>query len=172
MSRVLGVIDFLGSAFARISAVLTLSIVAMILAEIVARSVFNLSLSFAWEYSAYAMGIAMFGGAAYTLRTGGHIRVSLLASHLPARAAHWVDVACTAVAVAISGYLAVALVQFAWRSFVSGSTSSTISATPLVIPQGAIAIGAILLCAQFVARLIRLFIGEDTEDRSVSFLAE
>ena len=58
-------------------------VLVMILSEIAARSLFNISISFAWEYSAYAMGVAMFGGAAFTLRTGGHIRVSLLGSRLP-----------------------------------------------------------------------------------------
>lgn len=157
---------------AALSALLTVSIVVMILSEIVARSLFNYSLSFAWEYSAYAMGVAMFGGAAYALRTGGHIRVSLLASSVPPRAAYWIDVFCTVVAIAISVFISYALVQFAWRSYLAGSTAPTVSATPLVIPQAAIAIGAALLSLQLVARLARLLLGRVPEDQSVSFKVE
>ena len=152
-----------------ISAALTFSIVAMILCEIVARSLFNYSLSFAWEYSAYAMGVAMFGGAAFALRTGGHIRVSLLAGRLPPQVAHWLDISCTVFGGALAGYIAIALGQLAWRSFIAGSTSPTVSATPLVIPQSTIAIGMGLLSLQFVARLLRLLSDRPPEDDSMSF---
>ena len=166
------VVDALSYGAALLSAGLTFSIVAMILCEIAARSLFNISISFAWEYSAYAMGVAMFGGAAFALRTGGHIRVSLLAGRLPPAAAHWVDVLCTVVGTALAGYLALAIGQLAWRSFEAGSTSPTVSATPLVIPQAAIAAGAALLTAQLLARLARLLWHEPTEDTSMSFEVE
>jgi len=156
-------------AAAIVSAALTFSIVAMILCEIAARSLFNYSLSFAWEYSAYAMGAAMFGGAAFTLRTGGHIRVSLLSGRLSARAARGLDILCTVLAGALAGYIAIGLGQLAWRSFIAGSTSPTVSATPLVIPQAAIALGMALLALQFVARLLRLLTGQPPEDDSMSF---
>jgi len=169
MIRLFAQIDNLSRWIAILSAVLTVSIVAMILSEIVARSLFNISLSFAWEYSAYAMGVAMFCGAGFTLRTGGHIRVSILASSLPKRLAYWLDVICTLLGIGISGFLSYALIQFAWRSFLSGSTSPTMSATPLIIPQGAIAFGASLLTLQLVVRLVRLFIDEEPEDMSKNY---
>jgi TRAP-type C4-dicarboxylate transport system permease small subunit len=52
---------------------------------------------------------------------------------------------------------------------VSGSTAPTVSATPLIIPQGLIAFGALLLALQFLARLVRIFIGQEPEDNSVSY---
>ncbi len=167
--KFIGLIDAIAMGAAIASALLTFSIVAMILCEIAARSLFNYSLSFAWEYSAYAMGAAMFGGAAFALRTGGHIRVSLLSGRLPANAAHWLDIVCTVLGGALAGYIAIALGQLAWRSFVAGSTSPTVSATPLVIPQTAIAVGMLFLSLQFVARLLRLVTGEPPEDDSMSF---
>ncbi|MEQ9126291.1 MAG: TRAP transporter small permease, partial [Alphaproteobacteria bacterium] len=72
----------------------------------------------------------------------------------------------TAFATAMSAYLAYALVLFAWSSFATGRTSSTIDATPLVYPQGMIAFGAILLALQFLARLIRLVLREPPEDET------
>lgn len=172
MRRVMALLDLVSKALAAVAAALTLSIAVVIISEIIARSVFNYSFSFAWEYSAYAMGTAMFCGMAFTLRTGGHIRVSLLASALPEKVSKAVDVLCTIVAIGFSGYISLALTELAWRSFLSGSTSPSVTATPLVIPQGVIALGAILLTLQFIARLIRLFINEDPEDRSVSYHAE
>ena len=170
MRSLLALLDLITTALAVFAAFLTLSIAVTIIAEIVARSVFNYSFSFAWEYSAYAMGAAMFCGLAFTLRTGGHIRVSLLASALPDVISKMVDVVCTLVAIGFSGYISLALCELAWKSFVSGSTSP--SATPLVLPQGLIALGAILITLQFVARLIRLLINEEPEDKSTSYHAE
>ena len=160
------------STLAAVAAALTLSIAVVIIAEIIARSSFSYSFSFAWEYSAYAMGTAMFCGLAFTLRTGGHIRVSLLASALPQVVSKGVDLLCTVIAIGFSGYISLALCELAWKSFLSGSTSPSVTATPLVIPQGMIALGAVLLTLQFVARLIRLILNEETEDTSTSFHAE
>ncbi len=165
LPRLLAVTDGFSKFIGVVSAVLTVAIVAMILAEITARSLFNYSLSFAWEYSAYCMAVAMFCGAAFTLRTGGHIRVSLLASSVPPKVAYVIDLLCTVLGIVIAAYLSAALVQQAWRSFESGSVSSTISATPLYIPQGGIAFGAALLTLQLIVRLLRLTITrEEPED--------
>ena len=172
MRSLLALLDLISTALAVLAAVLTLSIAVVIIAEIIARSIFNYSFSFAWEYSAYAMGSAMFCGLAFTLRTGGHIRVSLLASALPQGVSKAIDILCTLVAIGFSGYIGLALCELAWRSFLSGSTSPSVTATPLVLPQGLIALGAILLTLQFVARLIRLLMNEEPEDQSTSYLAE
>jgi len=130
MTKILDFVDAISKWFAAVAAVLMVSIAVMILSEITARSLFNYSLSFAWEYSAYAMGTSMFFGLAYTLRTGGHIRVSLLAASIPPRAAYWVDVVCTLFGLGIIVFITVAIGQLAWRSYLAGSVSSTISETP------------------------------------------
>ena len=72
------------------------------MAEIFSRAVLNLSLSFAWEYAAYFMGAAVFLAAAFTLRSGGHVRVSLLSSSVPARMAKAIDMAATLFAAALA----------------------------------------------------------------------
>lgn len=172
MILTLKIVDAISKGLGALAALLMVSIAVMILSEVAARSLFNYSLSFAWEYSAYAMGVSMFFGLAYTLRTGGHIRVSLLASSIPPRAAYWIDVLCTIFALAIAAFITVAVAQLAWRSYLSGSVSATISETPLFIPQGAIAIGALFLAIQLLVRLVRLFSGAPTEDMSEGFQVE
>lgn len=139
-------------------------IAALVLSEIVFRNFFHISLTFAWDFSAYMMAGAIFCGAAFTLRTGGHVRVSLLTHNVPPAVAFVIDFVATVFATAVSVYAAYALVLFAWSSFVTGRTSSTIDATPLVYPQGMIAFGAVLLALQFVARLVRLIKREAPED--------
>ena len=159
-------IDRLGRLAAAVSVVLVVGIAALVLAEIFSRTVLNVSLSFSWEYSAYALGMAIFCGAAFTLRSGGHVRVTFMTSAFP-RAARAIELLATTLGLAMSSYVALALSQFAWRSFERGSTSPTIDATPLAIPQSALAVGAILLALAFVARLIRLIINEPADDEQL-----
>lgn len=160
----LSLIDAVSRWVAGFGAVLVCGIAGLIIAEVVARSVFGASLSFAWEYAAYFYASAVFLGAAYTMRTGGHVRVALFRGLLSERGKHIMELVATAVGTLFSIYLAYALIQFAYRSFVRGSTSPTIDATPLVIPQGVLAFGATLLALQMLARLIRLLAGEAPED--------
>jgi TRAP-type C4-dicarboxylate transport system permease small subunit len=169
MRGALNLLDWISKALGVFAAALTVSIGFVIITEIFARFVFNYSFSFAWEYSAYAMGVAMFCGMAFTLRTGGHIRVSLLASALSEKNARIADIVCTLGGIFFSAFISFALCQLAWKSFLNSSTSPSVTATPLIIPQGLIALGAVFLMLQFIARLIRLFIGDETEDTSVSY---
>ncbi len=162
----LRLIDGLGRIAGYAAALMIVGIAALVLAEILCRNVFNISLTFAWDYSAYMMAGAIFCGAAFTLRTGGHVRVSLLTHNVPPKLAFVIDFMATLFATAISAYAAWALILFAWQSFTSGRTSSTIDATPLVYPQGLIALGATLLALQFAARLVRLIIRQPPEDLS------
>ena len=164
LARVLGGLDALSRACGYVAAVLVVGIAALILTEVFCRTVLNISLSFAWEYSAYFLAVSIFLAAAFTLRTGGHVRVMLLSQSVPPRTAHWLDVLATLGGIVVAGWLAWSLAAFAWQSWATGSTSATIDETPLVIPQAAMAFGAVLLTLQLVARAIRLLAGDPPED--------
>ena len=166
MGAALRLIDAAGRLAGYAAALMAVGIAALVLTEIVCRNFLGISLTFAWDYSAYMMAGTIFCGAAFTLRTGGHVRVSLLTHNVPRPVAYVIDFAATAFATAIACYLAYALILFAWSSYTTGRTSSTIDATPLVYPQGMIAFGATLLALQFAARLLRLILREPPEDQS------
>ena len=170
MARIFNFIDGLARLSAYLAAGLIVGIAALILAEIFSRAVLNLSLSFAWEYAAYFMGAAVFLAAAFTLRSGGHVRVSLLSNSVPARMAKAIDMAATLFAAAIAVYVAYALLAFSWQAHVSGSTSPTIDEVPLVYPRGVMAIGALLLAVQMIARALQNLMSlppEDAEARRI-----
>ena len=164
LARILAGLDALSRFSGYVAAVLVVGIAVLILAEVLCRTVLNISLSFSWEYSAYFLAVSIFLAAAFTLRTGGHVRVMLVSQNVPPRTAHWLDFAATVAGVVIAGWLAWSLSAFAWQSWATGSTSATIDETPLVLPQGAMAFGAVLLTLQLVARAIRLLTGEPPED--------
>ena len=132
LALILTGIDALSRACGYLAAVLVLGIAGLILAEIFCRTVFNISLSFAWEYAAYCFAVSIFLAAAFALRTGGYVRVMLLSQSVSPRLAYWLDVAATTAGIMIAGLLAWSLAAFAWKSWVGGSTSATIDETPLV----------------------------------------
>ncbi|MBU8875213.1 TRAP transporter small permease [Reyranella sp. MMS21-HV4-11] len=117
----------------------------------------------AWEYSSYLMAAAFTFGAAMTLRAGGHIRVTLVVARVSPQVRRWMETVLAALGVAFSGYLAVAMVNFTWRSFTSDQVSIS-SATPLWIPQALVTFGIILLVMQFVARFFQALFGLPLED--------
>jgi TRAP-type C4-dicarboxylate transport system permease small subunit len=161
MRRVLEVIDKLSLLAAILSAVMMAAMTVMMLGEIVAR-VFRATLPFAWEYGAYLNGAIFFLAAAYTTRTAGHIRVEWM-TRLPPALFRAIDIAATSVACAVSALLAVSLTRYAYESYAGWVRSDTITATPLIFPKGALAVGAVLLTLQLFARLVRIAIGEPPE---------
>jgi len=165
MRRILVLIDDIGRYSAYLAAMLVVGIAVLILAEIFSRNVLNISLSFSFEFSAYFMATAIFLAAAFTMRTGGHVRVSILSSAVPPQVARLVDVVATIIGTVVAIILAYAMISFAWKAGITGRTSGTIDETPLVIPQGIMAFGALMLALQMIARVIRMIMGDEVEDQ-------
>ena len=153
-------VDAISNAAAAAAAACLGAMTLLMLAEVVARNVFAQSLTFSWEFSGYLMGAVFFFGAAYTFRTGGHVRVSILSETLSAPAARGLEYATTLVGLAITGFLFHAILDLLLSSYSRGIKSFTPMETPLILPQGVLALGALLLLLQMVARLIRLLRGE------------
>lgn len=156
-------IDWLSHKAAIVSAACLGSMTVLMLAEVVARNFLSQSLTFSWEFSGYLMGAAFFFGAAYTLRTGGHVRVSVLSETVPPIVAKVLEYVTTLVGLVVVGFLAYALFDLAQTTFSRGVRSFTPMETPLIIPQGVLVLGALLLFLQMVARLIRLLRGEEPD---------
>ncbi|MCY4231816.1 MAG: TRAP transporter small permease [Alphaproteobacteria bacterium] len=165
MQTVLRTVDRVSQAAGLFAVLLVVGIVVLIIAEVLCRTFFNLSLSFAWEYSAYFLGMAIFLGAAFTLRTGGQVRVAFLTTSRNPRLARTSEFFATVFGVGVTCYLAYALVLFAWQAYTAGSTSFTVVAVPLVYPTSGLAVGAVLLALQMIVRLIRLLIGDPPDDQ-------
>jgi TRAP-type C4-dicarboxylate transport system permease small subunit len=112
--RVLDAIDTLSMWGAWASAACIASILGLIVAEVVSRNLFNISIYFAWEFSAYLMGAAFLMGAAYALRAGA-IRVNP-AWNVPKPVARFFDLFSTVCGVAIAIYLTWALAEMTYFS--------------------------------------------------------
>ena len=160
--------DVLARLSGYVGAALMAAIAVLIVSEVFMRGLFNHSLSFAWESASYCLMGAVFLGAAFTLRSDGHIRVNLLIENLPKSMGRLVDMVCTLLAIGVCAFLTRALMLKALDDFASGSHTPTPMETPLVIPVAMIAVGFLLLTLQMLARLVRLFLGEPPEIDPVS----
>ncbi|MBD5769581.1 TRAP transporter small permease subunit [Marinomonas colpomeniae] len=134
-----------------ISGIAILAIALMQVTEIIVRNAFDYSFPFVWEFASYLHIGAVFLAAGYTLRSGGHIRVTIL-QRFHSKA---FEIGATLVALAISTFLSMAIFKFAFKYFETGRTSGTVNDIPLAIPAFFMAFGAALLTVQLVMRLLQ-----------------
>lgn len=166
VDKILKAVETVSGWAGAMAAVLIFGIAVLIAAEIACRAFLGISLSFAWEYSGYFLATSIFFGAAYTMHTGGHVRLALFRDLLDERMNRAMDLLATSVGALVAFVISYSLILFAWRSFIRGSVSPTVDATPLVIPQAAVAFGATLLALQLLVRTLRLVRREPPEDEA------
>jgi TRAP-type C4-dicarboxylate transport system permease small subunit len=156
LRRLLDGLYFTGGVFA---ALCLISILAIIVAQMIARWT-GLTFPGATSYAGYAMASASFFAFAHALNRGAHIRVSILLSALGERR-RWLEVWCFAIGSALAGYLAYYAIKAVYWSRKLNDISQGQDATPLWIPQMAMAAGAVLLAIAMADHLVRvLFLGD------------
>lgn len=143
-----------------LAAIFMVAILLIIVAQIGAR-IFAIKFPGGTDYAGYAMAAASFLALAYTLRRGGHIRVELVLQHLPPRARRPVELVVLALATALSWYFAYYAIRGVRFSWMLGDVSQGQDATPLWIPQLAMAVGVALLALAFTDQLVRALGGAD-----------
>ena len=168
----LDAIDMLGRLDGWLGAACLVMLTCLMLGEVLVRALSDVfpwvpsDIPVAWEYSSYLMAAAFTFGAAMTLRAGGHIRVTLVLARVSPATRRWMETALAALGMAFTGFLANAMVNFTWRSFVSDQVSIS-SGSPLWMPQALVTFGVCLLVLQFVARFVQAALGLPLEDLSM-----
>jgi TRAP-type C4-dicarboxylate transport system permease small subunit len=169
LRSLLDAIDTLGRLDGWLGAACLVALTCLMLGEVLVRALSDIfpwvpaDIPVAWEYSSYLMAAAFTFGAAMTLRAGGHIRVTLVLARVSSATRRWMETVLAALGVAFTGYLALAMVNFTWRSFSSGQVSIS-SESPLWVPQALVTFGIVLLVLQFVARFFQALFGLPLED--------
>ncbi|WP_284614316.1 TRAP transporter small permease [Aquabacterium humicola] len=92
-------------------------------------------------YAGYAIAAALFLALPETLRRGDHIRVTLLLQRLPQRGRAALELWGAAAGFALSAFLAWYAARLVWISFATHDVSPSSDATPLWLPQLAMALG-------------------------------
>jgi TRAP-type C4-dicarboxylate transport system permease small subunit len=119
------------------------------------------------DYAGYTMAACSFLALAYTFGAGGHIRVELVLQRLKGRARRWGELWCLSIGTFLAGYLAWYAVKMVQVSYLLGDVSESADATPLWIPQTAMAVGAVLLAVALADRLVSVALGAPLEDGGV-----
>jgi TRAP-type C4-dicarboxylate transport system permease small subunit len=105
-------------------------------------------------YAGYAIAAALFLALPATLQRGAHIRITLLLQRLPARARRGVEAVALALALALATALAWAAARLVWFSHLTNDVSQASDATPLWIPQLAMAVGCAALALGLADALV------------------
>lgn len=113
-------------------------------------------------YAGYAMAGAGFLALASTLKKGEHIRVTLFLSMLQGRAQRALEVFALAVAVVLSGFLALYSIRLVMQSWELNDISVGIDATAMWIPQLTMALGTVVFFIAFVDEFILELLGRRT----------
>ena len=147
---------YLGSGIA--SGTCIVLIMLIILAQIVGR-LFGFIIPSAEDFSGYCLAAATFLGLAYTFRSGGHIRVTLLIHRLPDALANWVEAGVLILAFGLTSFMSFYSIHLVWESYVFNDVSYGYIPVPLWIPQVPLAIGCVALNLAVLDDLIGLFLG-------------
>lgn len=104
-------------------------------------------------YAGYAIAAALFLALPATLTRGEHIRVSLLLERVPARVRAALEWWCLLAGSALAFYMAWFALRLLWISRTTHDVSPAADATPLWIPQIAMALGCVGFALAFAQAL-------------------
>jgi TRAP-type C4-dicarboxylate transport system permease small subunit len=130
-------------------------IVALIMVEIILRSIFNVSTLVASEFSGYMLVAVVALGLGYTMQHRSHIRITIFWDRFSDTWKRRADIILASLSAAICLFFLYYSVLMVYETYSLGMEADTISETPLWIPQTSIPIGLFLLFLQLVALIIR-----------------
>ena len=150
-------IDSLVSGIGRVAAGLTLVVVLLQFALVVARYLFGLGSIWLTETVIYAHAALFMLAAAWTLRAGGHVRVDIFYADARPRTKAWIDLIG---ALALLFPVMLVLLWLSWpyaaRSWAVLERSQEASGLPLVFAlKTLIPVFAVMMALQGVAQAIR-----------------
>ncbi|HMC14155.1 MAG TPA: TRAP transporter small permease [Albitalea sp.] len=146
-------LDALYDGAAALAALFMIGLLVMVLLSIVSRPL-HFNLPGVDAYAGYMMAGAGFMALAQTLKKGEHIRVTLLLAALHGGVKRgfeiWALFAASLLALLSAAYSC----KLAWQSYVFHDISTGNDATPLWIPQLAMAAGTLVLAVAFIDELV------------------
>jgi TRAP-type C4-dicarboxylate transport system permease small subunit len=138
---------------AALAAVFMLLLLVMVLLSILGRQL-HFHVPGTDAYAGYMMAAAGFLALAHTLKRGEHIRVTLLLSKLEGTPRRGMEVWALLVATLLAALSAFYSARLVWQSRQFNDISTSNDATPLWIPQLAMAVGMLILLIAFIDELV------------------
>jgi TRAP-type C4-dicarboxylate transport system permease small subunit len=135
-----------------LAGVAVLAIVALITYDVAMRFFFEEPQLFVDEVASFLELFVIFGGLAYTFRTGGHVRVDLVTGRLPGRTRAWLRVTGLVLGVVFLAVVIWTTAQSALTAYRYGRVSA-VMLYPLWAPMALIPLGLALLAAVMLVAL-------------------
>jgi len=154
-------LDTLYDAAAYLAALFLMGTLAMVLLGIFGR-LFGFQVRGTDAYAGYFMAGSGFLALAHTLARGEHIRVNLVLEHAGERARRLLERWSLAAASVLATAFAYFSIRLAWQSYVLHDISTGNDATPLWLPQLAMAAGTVLFAIAFIDQFVRELSGTRT----------
>jgi TRAP-type C4-dicarboxylate transport system permease small subunit len=146
-------LDALYDGAAWLAALFMVGLLAMVLLSIAGRQL-HFHLPGTDAYAGYMMAAAGFLALAHTLKRGEHIRVTLLLASLHGGARRALELWALGAASLLSALSAYYSCRLSWQSYRFHDVSTSNDATPLWIPQLAMAAGTLILTIALVDELL------------------
>ena len=162
-------LDALFDGAAALAALCMVALLVMVMLGIVSR-LLHFHVPGTDAYAGYLMAGAGFLALAHTLKRGEHIRVTLLLGALKGRAKHALELWALAGASALAALMAYYSVRLAWQSRSFNDISTGNDATPLWLPQLAMAAGTLILLLALLDELVLEWRGLRVEPASDEML--
>jgi TRAP-type C4-dicarboxylate transport system permease small subunit len=105
-------------------------------------------------YAGYFMAACAFLAMAHTFKRNEHIRVTLFLSRAKGRPRYWIEVWALSASSLLAALLAFFSIRLVVQSYQFKDISTTLDATPLWIPQSAMALGATIFAVAVIDSLI------------------
>jgi TRAP-type C4-dicarboxylate transport system permease small subunit len=155
-------LDALYNSAAALAALFMVGLLGMVLLSILGRQ-FHFHLPGTDAYAGYLMAASGFLALAHTLKRGEHIRVTLVLSALKGRWKKGLEIWAFGFASALSAMFAFYSCRLAWQSHIFHDISTSNDATPLWMPQIAMALGTVILAIAFLDELVLEISGKRVE---------
>lgn len=131
----------------------------MVLLSIVGRE-FHFHLRGTDAYAGYCMAASGFLALAHTLKRGEHIRVTVLISRFSGTWLKGIELWALGMATFLACLMAYYSIRLSWQSYTFHDISTSNDATPLWIPQIAMAVGTLVLAIAFIDELVLEWLGK------------
>ncbi len=155
-------LDALYDSAAALAALYMVALLGMVLLSIVSRQL-HFHVPGTDAYAGYLMAGAGFLALAHTLKRGEHIRVTLLLNALRGGGRKALELWALGAASFLALLFAFYSARLAWQSHVFHDISTGSDATPLWIPQLAMALGTAVLAIAFLDELVLELRGRRTQ---------
>ena len=154
-------LDRLYLSAAALAALFMVGLLVMVLLSVISRQL-NFYVPGTDAYAGYLMAASGFLALAHTFKRGEHIRVTLLINALQGRRRRWLELWALGLATLLALLFALYSTKLAWQSYQFHDISTASDATPLWIPQIAMALGTMIFALALLDDLVLALLGKRT----------